>query len=139
MTERLGYYSLIQYCPDAARAEVLNVGVILLVPASPNERGKPDTPGWISARILRSNARLQRAFGIDSSRLGHIDAMKQSVVDRINAERYRFLEPSYLINYAQTRGNQILITLPRTIKVENCISACVYELDHLFESLVMYD
>lgn len=143
MTDRLGYYSLIQYCPNAARAETLNVGVILLVPASPDEPGKPDIPGWISTRILQSNARLQRAFGVGLT-LNHIDAMKQSVVDRITTEYYRFLEPSYLTQYAQTRGNEIIITLPRTIKIEipsnwYCLSACMRELDRLFEELVKYD
>jgi len=47
-----GYFSLVQYCPDVARQEAVNVGVVLLCPEQK----------FIGVKITPGNQRIRRFF-----------------------------------------------------------------------------
>ena len=104
-----GYYSVIQYIHDLARAESANIGVLLFVP----ERG------FLDARVA----------GDDLKRL---NSFKSSFSERVKVERYNIETVEHLSKFIDTRGNQIQLTEPRFAKVTNCEEL----LDDLFKKLV---
>jgi hypothetical protein len=42
MEKQLGYYSIIQFCPELSQLEALNVGVVLFCPEKKFRNGKND-------------------------------------------------------------------------------------------------
>jgi hypothetical protein len=60
MNPTTGYYSLIQYCPDAAREEAANVGVVLFCPEV----------DYLEARTVSGNDRI-RASSNRPNRIGN--------------------------------------------------------------------
>ncbi|HLK59726.1 MAG TPA: DUF3037 domain-containing protein [Chthonomonadaceae bacterium] len=117
-----GYYSIIQYCPDAARAEVANVGVVLFCPECK----------FLDARVSERNDRIARFFGRRSFDPEQVNNAKQALVNRLRVERDYFLTPEDLTHFAQTRANEIVLTLPRPMQVEDPVS----DLNALFLELV---
>ena len=75
LTSMTGYYSLIQYCPDATRLEVVNVGLAVF---------RPDTRCLV-ARVSDDNSRVRRFFGerdwenFDSFKLGIVERLESSL------------------------------------------------------------
>jgi hypothetical protein len=117
-----GYYCLIQYCPDAARLEAANVGVVLFC---------PDVP-FLGARTAPSNDRVSRFFGRDSIDPERLNAAKKALEDRLRVERASFRELADLEKFVRTRANELILTPPRPITVR----APERELGELFEELV---
>jgi hypothetical protein len=117
-----GYYSLIQYCPDLSRAEAANVGVLLFCPAL----------RFLDARTAQGNDRVRRFFGPGSLDLGRINVMKRSIARRLRADAESFQSVDDLRRFIETRGNDIVLTALRPVKVEDAQS----ELDRLFHELV---
>ncbi len=76
MAPTKGYYSIVQYCPDLARGEATNIGVVLLVP----ERG------FLRSRMVRDNARVRHMFGTSGDALRQLNDFKRSFASRIKAE-----------------------------------------------------
>ena len=107
MNPTKGYYSLIQYCPDHSRLEAANVGVLLFCPET----------RFIDACVARNNQRIVKFFGRGSFDPGRLDAAKQAVVTRLHVEAGTFGALSDLDRFIKTRGNEILITPPRPMKV----------------------
>ena len=68
-----GYYSLIQYCPDLARLEAANIGVILFCP----ERG------FLRAKTAQGNDRIRRFFGSQDNDWTQINAVKNAIINRL--------------------------------------------------------
>lgn len=122
MNPQKGYYSIVQYCPDMARGETANIGIVLLVP----ERG------FLRARLVRDNARVRHMFGTSGDTLRQLSDFKRSFVSRIDAESARIDTPENLQKFVDTRGNFIQLTAPRFVKVRNCEE----QLDELFADLV---
>jgi len=123
MNPSRGYYSLIQYCPDLSRAEAANVGVLLFVP----ERHV------LEPRMARSNHRVRRFFGPDVDLdVQRLNAAKQSMVKRIAAEGESITTVDELRHFIATRGNELLLTDPRPVKVFDPVE----DLEHLFAELV---
>ncbi|MFA6109468.1 MAG: DUF3037 domain-containing protein [Candidatus Latescibacterota bacterium] len=116
-----GYYSLIQYCPDSTRSESVNLGVVLLCPAY----------RFIQARTVASFSRVEKLFGRSSfdreSLLSSLQAM-QARIDQLWGE---VQSAEDLLQFAQTRANEITLTPPRPIKVGSPRE----ELDALYEEL----
>jgi len=117
-----GYYSVIQYIHDLARAEAANIGVLLFVP----ERG------FLDARIVHDNARVRHVFGVAGDDLKRLNAFKSSFGERVKVERYNIETVEQLSKFIDTRGNQIQLTEPRFAKVIQCEEL----LDDLFKKLV---
>lgn len=122
MTAHKGYYSLIQYCPDASRAEAANVGVLLFCPDL----------RFIEARTSDDHARIRRFFGPESFDPARITAAKRAVEDyiRLHTDQFRSLDD--LRRFIDTRANEMIVTEPRPLKVVDPAA----ELDELFAQLV---
>jgi hypothetical protein len=62
-----GYYSLVQFCPDSARAEAANVGVVVLCPDR----------HFIDCKFASSNDRVRRFFSVQGEQLERLDQIKE--------------------------------------------------------------
>jgi hypothetical protein len=122
MESSKGYYSLIQYCPDLARLEAANIGVILFCP----ERG------FIRAKIAQGNDRIRRFFGSQDDDWAQINAVKNAIVNRLEVTGKEFKNLDDMISFIATRANEVQVTAPRPMKV----SVPERDLDELFDELV---
>jgi len=122
MTSAKGYYSLIQYCPDLARMETANVGVLLFCPDR----------AFLKARLARDNAKLRRAFGLRGNALVRIRSYKLALQERIDVERSRIRTVDDLRRFIARRANDFQMTPPRFVKVRDPET----QLAALFEQLV---
>ena len=122
MTAHRGYFSLIQFCPDASRLEAANVGVVLLCPEL----------GFLEARTSRGNARVRRFFGPDAFHPVGLNMAKQSFVRRLKVEWEGVPTVEQFQHFVDTRANELQLTAPRPVKVFD--PAC--ELQRLFDQLV---
>ncbi len=122
MSATKGYYSVIQYCPDRSRMEAANVGVMLLCPAL----------GFVGVRTSTGNDRIRRFFGRKSFDAERVNAAKRGIEQRIEIDRESFRTPDDLVRFIDTRGNDIVLTAPRPVKVMDPAA----DLDQLFRELV---
>lgn len=102
-----GYYSLVQYCPDVARQEAANVGVVLFCPEL----------SFLEARLASSNHRVRRFFGEEADQYQHLNAMKQALQDRFRVEAADFRSLENLQRFVETRANKLILTNPKPVKV----------------------
>jgi hypothetical protein len=107
MNATKGYYSLVQYCPDLARQEAANVGIVLFCP----ERG------FIKARMASANHRVRRFFGEEADGYRHLNAMKESLAGRLEVEAGDFRSLDDLTRFVETRANKIQLSRPKPVKV----------------------
>jgi hypothetical protein len=117
-----GYYFLIQYCPDLARDEAANVGVVLFCPEL----------HFLKARTARSNDRIRQFFRPARPDWTRINVVKQFVERRLTIDRDQFHDLASLERFAATLANAVRMTKPRAIAV----SDPEMELNRLFEELV---
>lgn len=122
MSPSKGYYSIVQYCPDLARREAVNIGVVLLVPDR----------SFLESRLVAGNERAKRVFGIKGTEAKMISEFKRSFSERIVTEQGRIGSLESFQKFIETRGNNILLTPPAFIKVRECQAT----IDQLFEELV---
>lgn len=122
MNASKGHYCLIQFCPDPSRAETVNVGVLLFCP----ERD------FIRARTTDSNRRIERFFQRGSFNPNQVNAAKKAIEARLEIERERFKTLDDLQRFIDTRANQIVITQPRSMRVDDPEQ----DLRNLFKELV---
>lgn len=102
-----GYYSLVQFCPDMSRLEAVNIGLLLFCPDAQ----------FIGAHTLQSNKRVRSLFrGVDEVAL---DAAKQSLEARLRVAKADFKSVEDLQRFVDTRANDLRLTTPRPVKVEN--------------------
>lgn len=102
-----GYYSIIQYCPDASRLEAVNLGVALFCPE----------PRFLQASFGRSRSRVSCLFGKQD---WDFIALQQSAIeDRFNSERQAFQKLHDLENFIARRANAVTMTPPRFVKVDD--------------------
>lgn len=117
-----GYFCLVQYCPDLARREAVNIGVLLFSPEH----------GFLEARLSSGNQRVRRFFGEHTDHLKHISAMKDALIERIRVEGKEFCGIEDLSAFVTTRANRILLTPPKAIRVNDPVQ----DLNALYGSLV---
>ncbi|MEY3897999.1 MAG: hypothetical protein RLZZ214_3520 [Verrucomicrobiota bacterium] len=117
-----GYFCLVQYCPDLARREVANVGVLLFSPEH----------DFLEARLVSDNHRVIRFFGKHADHAKHVTAMKEAFTERMRVEKREFKNLEDLSLFVQTRANRIILTPPKAVRVENPAS----DLEALFATLV---
>ena len=117
-----GYYSLIQYCPDASRLEAVNIGVVLLCPEI----------RFLGVRLSEGNGRVRRFFGAKTFDAEYLGDAKRALETRFEVERDRFQTLGDLTHFAETRANGLTLSLPRPIKITNPAQ----ELVELFATLV---
>jgi len=106
MKNGLGYYSVIQYCPDLSRLEAVNVGVLIFV---------PDT-GRVSMKMSSTMRRLTKVFGktVDANL---VRVSKQSLSERLQGDVTWTL--AHLERFILSRANVIQIAPLRTIQVQD--------------------
>lgn len=107
MGESKGYYSLIQYCPDRSRLEVANVGVMLFCPEL----------HFLKARVAKGNDRVRRIFKVSGDDLARIAETKRSITERLEVEGERLPTLEDMQRFIVTRGNDIVLTQLRPMKV----------------------
>ncbi len=117
-----GYYSIVQYCPDLARQETVNIGVLLMVP---DQR-------FLKARMVRDNERVRHCFGTKGSDASALSEFKRSFISRVDSESTRIGTTESLQQFIDTRGNNFQLTDPAFVKVRSCTAV----LDELFDKLV---
>lgn len=122
MNQCKGYYSIIQFCPEIARRESVNIGVVLFVPEK----------DFLQARLSADNDRVKQFFGTKVMDFGLLSDFKKSFQSRIESERGRIVSVDSFKKFIDTRGNQIQLTEPMFVKVRECPNS----LDSLFEQLV---
>ena len=117
-----GYFCLVQYCPDLARREVANVGVLLFSPEH----------DFLEARLVTGNQRVRRFFGENADHFKHVNAMKEAFTERLRFEKRGFCTLEDLTLFVQTRANRIILTPPKAVRVVNPAK----DLEALFATLV---
>ena len=117
-----GHYSIVQYCPDLARRETVNIGVVLLVPDR----------SFLQTRMIADNERVKHFFGTKGDDAKMLSEFKKSFTARIDAEQGRIGSLESFQKFIDTRGNQIQLTEPAFVKVRECQET----IDQLFDQLV---
>lgn len=111
MEPRKGHYSLIQFCPDRGRAEAVNVGLVLFVPA---ERR-------LEVRMAQTSRRVQQIFGKGAIDPWWLKTVRESFERGLMTEHRagRFMSAEDLDRYFSTLGNDIIATPARPTQVED--------------------
>jgi len=122
MAGNKGYYSLIQYCPDYSRLEVANIGVMLFCPEL----------RFLKTRMSRGNDRVRRFFHDRQLDLSGLDGAKAAIAERFDWAENEFTTLDDLKAFIASRGNDILLTSPRPVKVGDPVA----DLNELFIELV---
>lgn len=122
MAPQKGYYSLIQFCPDASRQETVNLGVLLFCPTS----------GFLDAKTSSSTRRAEKLVGRRQLAREALKQAQLSIEQRLKVDRDSFRDVESLQRFVATRGNALQLTDPRPIKVDDPRQC----LEELFEELV---
>lgn len=114
-----GYYSLIQYCPDFARAEAVNVGVLVF-------RSEPEAT---AVRVVDEVKFVGKRLGMKLH--------EATVLEVVRAAHYRLTHESFrsvddLERFVRSRGNDIQLTGPRPMRVDEP----EHDVEQLFRELV---
>ena len=117
-----GYFSLVQYCPDFARQEAVNVGVLLLCPEQ----------NFIKVRMATANNRVRALFGDEADDYRDLNSMKHSLETRVRVAADDLKTLDALQTFVQTRANRIILTNPKPIRIGNAGD----DLKALYEELV---
>jgi hypothetical protein len=120
VNESLGWYSLVQYCPDAGRLEAVNVGVLLFC----------SDPYVLDVRLADTNERVRRFFGSQDWAL--VDMSKEAVVERLALGRENGWQLEQVEDYVARGANLIQFTKLR----ETMVTEPQRDLDELFATLV---
>ncbi len=121
-TPMRGYYSLVQFCPDYSRMEVVNVGIVLFCPDN----------GFLQARMSPGNSRAKKLVKTGELKVAALTAAKNSLANRFVHDRQSFASVEDLNNFALTLGNELRLTEPRPVKVRTPSE----DLERLFNELV---
>lgn len=120
-----GYYSLIQYCPDRSKFEVANIGLILFAPEI----------NFLDSKVSTANSRISKFFGRNTFDSGRINFLKDSLRRRLINEKEHILSFEDFDKFIKTRANELLLTIPRPIKVVNPENP-EKELNDLYKELI---
>jgi hypothetical protein len=115
-----GFFSLIQFCPDASRAEAVNVGLVLF----------QVEPAATVVRVVDDVAPIVKRLGRKDD-TATVLSIVRSMKNRIEVERFGSVEA--LEKFARSRGNQVRLTLPRPMSIDDLTA----DLDAMFDELVV--
>lgn len=122
MSTQKGYYSLMQFCPNPARLEAVNVGVVLFCPESK----------FLASEITESNERVRRVFAKDEINLAVVDSAKRGLQKRLEVEQFAIRDLADLQKFVETRANAVTLSPLRPMKVSDPQA----DLRKLFDELV---
>lgn len=123
MNATTGHYWLVQYCADLARLETVNVGVVLFVP-----EGR-----FLRAAVTSSNRKVTRCFRGEHVDTVQLDALKESVVNGLAMSAKTLKAVDDVDQFLRVRADEILVTPPRTVRVEDAEAALANLLADLVE------
>ncbi len=103
-----GWYSVVQFCPDPSRAEAANVGLALLCPDA----------RFFAALMRSDNDRIRRFFKVGGEELDAVNVAKSVMLHRIEQERFTIRTIDDFIRFQKTRGNDLILTDPRSVRVD---------------------
>jgi len=106
---RTGYYSLVQYRPDAMRQEAATVGVLLFCPE------------WnsLEVRTTRDLRRVKQFFKHDDFDTLRVRAMLDALKERVRVTRSEFHTLEDLQKFVSLRGNAVVLTEPRATRIKD--------------------
>lgn len=122
MAAQRAHYSIVQYVPDDSRAECANVGIVLFVPES----------RWLQVRTTQSLDRVRQFFRPGKKQLRRIALALGALEHRMELARGDFEEEGDLVQFAASRADQVRISAPRLVMVDNPSTVLV----ELYEELV---
>jgi len=122
MSFHRAYYSIIQFCPDRGRAEVANIGVLMLC---------PDLQ-FVDARMSKRNHRVAKFFGSGSFDAKRLELVKHAFAERIRSKFDWSGGLADLERFIATRSNDVQLTPARSMNTSNPAE----DLDALFAELV---
>jgi hypothetical protein len=122
MSDKQGYYALLQYSAIPERFEFVNVGVALFVP---DRR-------LVKVRFSHGLKRVERLFGKQPS--GYLDVLKSNFESRLLSEAAS-LNLERLVKFANSRANKMRVSNLLPIVVDDADA----DIDQLFNSLVGED
>ena len=105
MNKEIGYYSLLQYCPDEAVGEVANIGVLLFCPQT----------GFVDARVTPTNHRVAHIFGGGIHKYDTLQRYKVGLSGWVKAESRRFMSLETAMEFFAAGSNSIIFTTIRSI------------------------
>ncbi len=105
MTKEIGYYSLIQYCPDQTIGEVANIGVLLFAPKS----------RFVNVRVASTNERVARIFGGGVHKYDTLQQYKEGLADWVKTEKHKFESMEGARNFLAAYVNRIAFTPIRSV------------------------
>lgn len=120
MSDRQGYYSIIQHSEFPERGEFVNIGVILFQSSAPR----------VLVRFAQSPRRIEAVFNVRLG--GHFNDILASLSSRIVNEFGQDWYIDALSRFVAMRTGKTRMTEPRSILVENAADA----LEKLFNELV---
>jgi hypothetical protein len=122
MAATKGFFSVIQFCPDLDRGECANVGVVLVDPAR----------SFLDVRMSADNEGPKQHFGKGSFDDTRLAVAKQAIANRLLHEGLSWSEPEQLRKFGRMEGNNLVLSNPRTILVDEPQA----ELEELYQRLV---
>lgn len=108
MSQR-GYYSIVQFCPSAARAEAANVGVVLVDAKT----------GAVHSLLSPTNAHAKWVFGKHHEALPMLDMGKRMLVERLRSSISPEVTQPVLRELMAREGNALALTAPRPLVFED--------------------
>lgn len=122
MHPQKGYYSLIQFCPDASRAETVNLGVILFCPST----------GFLKAKTSSNSRRAEKLVNPDKLARKALRQSLLAIEKRLVVDQESLRDIESLHRFVATRGNTLQLTSFRPVRVTDPAQ----NLSELFEELV---
>lgn len=124
MEPHKGFYSLVQFCPDRGRAEAVNIGLVLFVPALKH----------LEVRTVKTSKRIAQVFGKGAVDAWWLKTSRESFERGVVAEHQagRFNTPEDLDRYLASLGNDVVPTPSRPTRVESPSA----DMERLFARLV---
>jgi hypothetical protein len=103
MTKEIGYYSLIQFCPDPVAAETINIGLVAFCPKT----------GFVDVHVSGDNKRVIRTFGSKVCHAAALQKYKEGLREWILDEHSRFASLEEAQKFIAEQVNQIVFIDPR--------------------------
>ena len=122
MKKEVGFYSLIQYCPDVTVGEVANIGVLLFAPES----------GFVDVRVTPTNQRVARIFGGGIHKYDTLQQYKEGLPGWVKAESRKFASLECAKSFLTSNADSIVFTPIRGVV---CPNGAEKMLDTLFAEL----
>jgi len=122
MSAKRAFYSLVQYVPDASRAEAANAGVVLYVPETKQ----------LEVRLSPTLARVERFFKLDKQDIRRVMSAAKALEHRLGLARTEFDGEADFARFVDARADALRLSIPRLMLVTDAVR----ESHELYEELV---